>query len=395
MLFMSINNMMYYKREVDIGSHPSSLFLLGPRQVGKTHLMSQLDVAAYYDLLDAQLEMDFRLRPRLFWEEIFSLKPGSRVVVDEIQKVPSLLDYVQMGIEKKQLQFFLSGSSARKLKKGKANLLGGRAVDFKLHPLTKKELGAHFDMAQVLSYGSLPFVSTLIAKKQENLAIDHLKSYVTTYLKEEVKAEALVRQLGSFQRFLEVAGQCNAQMIQFSNISRECSVPASTVKEYYSVLEDTLIGYFLWPFARSERKKARPKFYFFDCGVVRALQRRLSGSPSPAELGTLFETNLANELVRIKDYTRSDHQISLWRSGKWKIDFLIELEGKPVMAIECKTSLQIKNKNSIKAFRENFPNVPLIICSLQEERTRKLDDNLWIEPFGKTLERYRALRQES
>ena len=387
--------MMYYKRELDIRSCPSSLFLLGPRQVGKTYLINQLDVAAYYDLLDAQLEMDFRLRPQLFWEEIASLKPGSQVIVDEIQKVPSLLNYVQMGIEKKRLQFFLSGSSARKLKRGKANLLGGRAIDFKLHPLTKKELGVHFNIEQVLSYGSLPFISTLIAKKQENLAKDHLRSYVTTYLKEEVKAEALVRQLGSFQRFLEVAGQCNAQMIQFSNISRECSVPASTVKEYYSVLEDTLIGYFLRPFARSERKKARPKFYFFDCGVVRALQRRLSGSPSPEELGILFETNLANELIRIKDYTKSDYQISLWRSGKWEIDFLIELDDQPMMAIECKTSLQIKNKNSIKAFREKFPRVPLIICSLQEERTRKLNDHLWIESYGKTLERYRELLESS
>lgn len=391
MLFMNINNMIYYERELELRPCPSSLFLLGPRLVGKTYLINRLDVEAYYDLLDAQLEMEFRLKPQLFWEEISSLKPGSRVAVDEIQKVPALLNYVQMGIEKKNLQFFLSGSSARKLKKEEANLLGGRALDYKLHPLTTKELGAHFSIAQVLSYGSLPFITALVAQKKKNIAEEHLRSYVTTYLKEEVKAEALVRRLDSFQRFLEVAGQCNAEMIEFANISRECSVPPSTVKEYYSVLEDTLIGRFLWPSNRSERKKARPKFYFFDCGVVRALQRRLSGTPSPAELGKLFETNLANELVRIKDYLRSEHDISLWRLGKWEIDFLIGLNGKPVMAIECKTSSQIKNKNSIKAFRENFSQVPLAICSLREERTRKLDDNLWVEPFEQTIERYREM----
>ena len=388
---MLINNNIVYKRELQLKNQTSSCFLFGPRMTGKTQLLKQLQTDAYYDLLDPALEREFLTRPETFWEEISSFKRGSKIIIDEIQKAPILLDYVQMGIDRKKMQFLLSGSSARKLKKGKANLLGGRALDLYLHPLTYKELGKDFDISNVLNFGSLPLISALLTGGQKKTALQQLKSYITTYIKEEIQAEALVRKLSSFYRFLDVAAQCNGQMIEFSNISRECAVHQNTVKEHYSILEDTLIGRFVWPFNRSERKKARPKFYFFDCGVVKALQSRLTHRPAPAELGFLFETWIFNELTRIKDYSKSEHRISLWRKDKWEMDFLIHSGTKPLLAIECKTGKQIKNTHSIKAFQKDFPKTPVIICSLQDSRTRKISKNLLLEPYKKTIERYRSL----
>ena len=391
---MSINNNVLYKRELSLNSLASSCFLFGPRMTGKTHLLNRLKASVYYDILDPQLEKQLLTQPEIFWQEISALKPGSRVIIDEIQKTPVLLDYVQMGIDRHNLQFFLSGSSARKLKRGKANLLGGRAVDLHLHPLTYKELGKSFNIHNALNFGSLPLIAAMLAKKQKTQAIQQLKSYITTYIKEEIQAEALVRKLSSFYRFLDVAAQCNGQMIEFSNISRECAVHQNTVKEHYSILEDTMLGRFVWPFNRSERKKARPKFYFFDCGVVKALQGRLTNKPTPAELGVLFETWLGGELFRIKDYSQSECRISLWRKEKWEIDFLIHTNKAPLLAIECKSGKQIKNTHSIKAFQKDFPKTPVIICSIKDQRIRKIGANIWVEPYFKTLERCRALMKQ-
>ena len=388
---MRTNNNILYKRELSLKQLKSSCFLFGPRMTGKTYLLSQLKAQANYDLLDPYLEINFRVHPRRFWEEISLLKPGSLVIIDEIQKLPLLLNYVQMGMEKRKLRFFLSGSSARRLKKTGANLLGGRALYFTLHPLTTKELKNHFQLKNTLRFGSLPLISSLLAKQDKKTAIEQLKSYVITYIKEEIQAEAHVRKLDSFTRFLHIASQCNAQMIEFANISRECAVHQNTVKEYYSVLEDTLIGYFIWPYNRSERKKSRPKFYFFDCGVVRALQQRLSYLPGPEEQGFLFETWMAGELVRIKDYLRYEHEISLWRKGRWEIDFLISAGGKPLMAVECKSGRWGKNKASIDAFHKDFPKTPVIICSMKEENSRKIGKNIYLESYKKTLSRYRNL----
>ena len=388
---MRIDNNKLYKREIALRGFKSSCFLFGPRMTGKTLLLSRMKAAAFYDLLDPELELSLRARPKRFWEEISSLKPGSRVIVDEIQKLPVLLDYVQMGIDRKGLRFFLSGSSARKLKRGGANLLGGRALHFTLHPLTVKEMGKDFHLPHVLNFGSLPLICSLLAQGEKKTAIEQLRSYVITYIKEEIQAEAHVRHLDSFLRFLQAAAQCNGQMIEFSNISRECAVHQNTVKEYFSLLEDTLIGHLIWPYHRSERKKSRPKLYFFDCGAVKALQERLDSRPGPEELGVLFETWIANELIRIRDYSRRGHRISLWRKGRWEIDFLIESGGRPLIAIECKSGRQIKNKNSIEAFRKDFPKVPVAICSLQDERRRKIGENIYVEPYKSALSLYRKL----
>ena len=181
-----------------------------------------------------------------------------------------------------------------------------------LHPLTMKEMGKVFDLEKVLAIGSLPKV-TVESLLDLNSAHDYLESYVATYIKEEIQAEALTRNLGAFQRFLPIAASSNAQTVVFANIAREASVPDSTVKEYYQILEDTLIGFFLWPYNRNERKKARPKFYFFDTGVVRVLQGRLATEMTAAERGLLFETWMVNELIKINQYLKKRLEFSFWR----------------------------------------------------------------------------------
>ncbi|HLD73375.1 MAG TPA: AAA family ATPase [Bdellovibrionota bacterium] len=388
---MAINNTILYTREVNLSRVISSIFLFGPRMTGKTKLLEGLNAHRYFDLLDPEIELKFNVSPKLFWEEISALPQGSKIVVDEIQRVPVLLDYIQMGIEKLNHQFFLSGSSARKLKRGGANLLGGRALEFHLHPLTVFELGKEFNINQALRFGTLPKVASFLKEKREQEVIQILRSYYTIYLKEEIQAEALVRHLDTFQRFFEVAAQANGQVIEYANISRECAVAQSTVKEYYQILEDTLIGRFLWPFNASERKKARPKFYFFDCGVVHAIQNRLTSEPSPRDKGILFETWFMNELLRIRDYTQKEHKISLWREDSWEIDFLIEGGQGPLVAFECKSGKQIKNEHSLRAFHSRFKHVPLYIVSLQDEHPRKLEEGITLLPWYNAIELYRKL----
>lgn len=378
---------MIFKRSLQIKKIQSSAFLFGPRMTGKTTLLQTIKSAEFFDLLDPELEFTYTANPKIFWQQISALPKKSLIIIDEIQKVPILLNYIQMGIDRLQHDFILSGSSARKLKRGGANLLGGRALDLKMHVLTSAETGDYFSINNALQYGTLPKIYSLICEKNEELAKDHLRSYITIYLKEEIQAEALTRNLGAFQRFLNITGQSNAQIIEFLNISRECSVPASTVKEYYQILEDTLVGSFLWPFDRNERKKARPKFYFFDCGVVRAIQNRLNDPPSQIETGYLFETWLINELTRTRDYHRKEHQFSFWRHRDQEIDLLISDSNGPILAIECKSGRSDIRAQTLKSFRKAFPKVPVIIASLLDERPRKVGD-INVLPWKKVLDVY-------
>jgi predicted AAA+ superfamily ATPase len=273
-----------------------------------------------------------------------------------------------MGMDKKNLRFILSGSSARKLKRGAANLLGGRALDLRLHPFTSTELGGKFNIDYAIERGTLPKIYLTLLEEGEEKANSWLRSYITTYVKEEVQAEALTRNIGAFLRFLTIASHGNGQVIEFSNISRECSVPASTVKEYYQILEDTLLGNFLWPHDRSERKKARPKFYFFDTGVVRALQNRLTDPPTPAEYGVLFETWLLNELMRHRDYMGKELSFSLWRRRDHEIDILISDGHGPRLAVECKTGRERLKKSTVDAFHRMFPEVPVVTVTAKGRR---------------------------
>lgn len=382
---------MLFKRSLRLADLRRSAFLFGPRMTGKTFLLRHLSADLYLDLLDPELELRLKQSPRIFWEQISALKEKARIIVDEVQRAPALLDYVQKGIEEKRQIFILSGSSARKLKRGGANLLGGRAKDMRIHPLTCEELGERFDIRAACRYGTLPKVAQSLARGDLDEAKSLLRSYAITYVKEEIQAEALTRNIGSFQRFLQVAVQGAAQIIEFANISRECSVPSSTVKEYYSILEDTLLGNFLWPWDRSERKKARPKFYFFDCGVLRAAQNRLNDPPTPAEMGFLFEAWFIRELIRLRDYDEKEHEFSFWREANHEIDLLISGGHGPLLAMECKTGRGLVESSTIRAFRRGFPKVPLVIVSLEDELPRRLDSGVEILPWRDALKRYRSL----
>jgi len=354
-------------------------------------LLRGLKFSLFIDLLDPEKELALRQSPREFWEYLLALAPQSLVIVDEIQRVPALLNYVQKGIEERGLRFFLSGSSVRKLKRGGANLLGGRAADLRLHPLTVTEIASNFNLEEVLQYGTLPKIVQLVLQQEYDDARRLLRAYYTTYIKEEIQAEALTRNLEAFQRFLKVAAQGNAQVTEFANISRECSVPMSTVKEYYSILEDTLIGEFLWPWDRSERKKARPKFYFFDCGVIRAIQNQLQDPPTPEEKGTLFEMWFIRELMRYRDYGERPHEFSFWREGNHEMDLLISGHNGPLLAFEIKSGKTFLREASLKEFQKRFPKVPVLIASATDTIARHLESGVEILPWPQALKRYQAL----
>ncbi len=381
---------MSFQRQLHLEKISGSLFLLGPRMTGKTFLLRRRQPALFIDLLDPETELSFSRSPVMFWEKLQALHKKDLVIVDEVQRVPVLLDYVQKGIEEIGLKFILSGSSARKLRRRSANLLGGRALDLGLYPLTHVEIGKNFDLEMALAYGTLPHVVTTFLEGKEDDVRRQLKAYGTIYIKEEVQAEALTRNVSAFQRFLSVAAQMNAETIEFASLARDSSVPMSTVKEYFSILEDTLLGDFLWPWDRSERKKARPKFYFFDCGVVRSLQNRLVDPPTPQEKVFLFETFFYNELKRLRDYHERPYEFSFWREGKQEIDILVTGPRGPIMAFECKTSLETVSDATRSAFRKRFPKVPLFIASSKEIHPRKLDHDVMVLPWRQAVDTFLA-----
>ena len=382
---------MDFHRTLNLGVFSGSAFLFGPRMTGKTFLLRHLPASLYIDLLIPEMELELRQSPRLFWERVSALPKNSLVIIDEIQRVPLLLNYVQKGIEELGIRFILSGSSARKLRRGGANLLGGRALDLRLHPLTVSEMGASFRLDWALQFGTLPRVSQLLLGGLDDEARRSLRSYYTTYIREEIQAEALTRNVGAFQRFLSVAAAGHAQVVEYANIARECSVPMSTVKEYYSILEDTLLGEFVWPWNRSERKKARPKFYFFDNGVVRAIQNQMTDPPTKDEVGFLFEAWMIRELTRLRDYQAKPLELCFWREGTHEIDILVMRGKKPVLAIECKTGKNVYNRTAALAFRKKFPGVPLIVASSQDRSARKMEDGTEILPMPDILRRFESL----
>ena len=380
---------MFFNRIINFKDLNTSIFVFGPRLTGKTTLLKGLKYDAYFDLLDPELELQYKTNPKVFWQQLSAIKKGALIIIDEVQKIPMLLNYVQMAIDQFDHNFILSGSSARKLKRGGANLLGGRAIDLKLHSLALDELGESFSISDSMSYGTLPKIYSLLKEGDIDLAKMHLKSYVSTYLKEEIQAEALTRNIGAFNRFLNIAAQNNAQVIEFQNISRECSVPATTVKEYYQILEDTLLGFFLWPFNKSERKKSRPKFYFFDCGIIRAMQNQLNDPPNSIEKGYLFETWFINELIRIRDYFGKEHKFSFWRNRNKEVDIIISNGVGPILAIECKSGNTIRS-TSFNGFKKAFPNVDYIIASLNDDKPRKVE-NIDVFPWRDVIDLYKEM----
>jgi len=349
----------------------TSFFLFGPRQVGKSTLLYNQKPHLIIDLLDPELQLSYNKTPNLLKQQIDDLEPGGRdkILIDEIQRVPKLLDIVHALMEQRpDLQFILCGSSARKLRHGASNLLGGRALYRTMHPLTLDELSGDFNLQWVLSYGSLPKIYTTLKQNKTKEAQDLLRTYAITYLREEIKAEALVRNLQGFQNFLDISVAQYSEQVNFSAVSRDCQVALSTVKEYYSILEDTLIGFFLYPYLKSARKRMsrQPKFYFFDNGVTRALLGSLQDPPTPLEQGRLFEQWILQEIIRLNEYHQKDWKLAFWRTSHGaEVDLLISRGTRLLYAIECKFKRQPSSSDlsGLRSFHDNYPDVPCFVVS--------------------------------
>ncbi len=327
-----------------------SFFLFGPRSTGKSTLLHGVfpdSDALWIDLLDPELEHSLAASPSRLSAMLEQELVGQKrdwVVIDEVQKVPDLLSVVQQFIQKKKFKFAMTGSSARKLKRGGANLLGGRASWFELSSLTHLELEGRFEIDAVLNWGSLPEIFEL----NESDRVRFLKSYNSTYLKEEIVAEQLVRKVQPFRNFLELAALQNGQIINYSKFSRDCAVDVTTIQTYFEILQDTLLGFELLPFHRSVRKRQRknPKFYFFDTGVTRAMAGQLEGQvpPRTSAYGRFFEQFVVTEVSRLMKCFEKDWRLSYLTSKDGsEIDLIIE-KGRDLIAIEIKSSTKVDEK---------------------------------------------------
>jgi uncharacterized protein len=316
-----------------------SIFLFGPRATGKSTLIQQglSESAMIIDLLNSRLYLRLLDSPHDLESIIDSKNKGQLIVIDEIQRVPELLNEVHRLIENRKLTFLLTGSSARKLRRGKANLLAGRVWEARLFPLTWKEI-PDFDLNRYLRYGGLP--SVYLSKYPE----EELDAYVNTYLKEEIMAEGLIRKLPPFSRFLRSAALANGEMINFSKLASDCQVPPSTVTEYIGLLEHTLVGFLLPAWTESEKRKAirTGKFYFFDPGITHTLSGTKVLDRNSHLYGKAFEQFIGMEIRAYISYKRKKVQLSYWRSVHgYEVDFLIGRES----AIEVKSSQKTSQRD--------------------------------------------------
>ncbi len=363
----------------------SSVFLFGPRGTGKTTFVRQrLPNARRYDLLDSETFLRLSQAPQQLYGECRLLARGSWIVIDEVQRIPALLNEVHRLIEDEGLRFVLTGSSARKLRRGGVNLLAGRALGKSLFPLVSSELGEDVNVAQMLRFGCLP--SVLGCAKP----VDYLRSYTATYLTQEVQQEALTRNLGAFSRFLEVAARQNAQQTNMLNISREASVKRSTVAHYFGILEDTLLGHFLpaWKLKSRTRQVKASKFYFFDCGVTRSLTGRLPYPPSQEELGPLLEALVLNELRAYISYKSLYYPLHYWSSYSGsEVDVLLETQDGYV-AIEIKASRRWERKfhRALKSVAEDLDRASTASYGVYMGPTQMLVDDVRVMPVQDFLQ---------
>ncbi len=300
------------------------------------------------------------------------------MIIDEIQKAPKLLDLVHHLIENFSIRFVLTGSSARKLKRGGANLLAGRAFVRHLYPFTCRELGDSFDLKQALEWGTLPKVTSFDSDQDR---ADFLRTYCHTYLKEEIAEEQIVRKLDPFRRFLPVAAQHDGAIVNYSKIATDVGASVKTVQNYFQILEDTLLGFLLPPFHESIRKrqKGNPKFYFFDCGVRRALEKTLTVrlQPRTYEFGRVFESFVINEINRLQSYAGKDFELSYIRTkDDAEIDLVIERPGLPRALVEIKLSSLVRESDirHLRSLSKDIKNSVSYCFSL--EQTKKKIDNV-------------------
>ena len=336
-----------------------SLFLWGARQVGKSTLVKELfPKARIYDLLKSDEFERLSRRPALLREELDGAAADAVVIIDEVQKVPQLLDEIHWLIENRHIRFILCGSSARKLKRVGTNLLGGRALTYTLHPLVSAEI-PDFDLNRAVNNGMIPRHYMIQNPRKR------LQSYIGTYLKEEIQDEAVVRQLASFNRFLEIAAQTDGEIVNYTNIASDCGVSATTVKEYFQILQQTLIGYMVPSFKKSKKRRAvvAPRFYYFDIGIVNYLLNRHALNPGTADYGHAFEHLVIQEIIAWLSYNDCDNALAYWRTdGGYEVDAVL---GEAKVAIEIKSTDEVQSRHTkgLKAFLEEFPDARPIIVS--------------------------------
>ncbi len=348
----------------------NSFFLFGPRGTGKSYLLrKRYPDALYLDLLNSDTFLTLSASP----ESLSTYIPESYtgvIIIDEIQKIPSLLDTVHRLIEEKGYRFIMTGSSARKLRKAGVNLLGGRAYLFQMHPLTASELGDSYDFSKALRFGLLP---TLYDRDKDVAPEEYLKSYIATYLKEEIAQEGLTRSLPAFSRFLQAASFSQAEVLNISEVARECSVERKVVENYFSILDDLLIAEKIPVFTRKSKRRliAHSKFYFFDAGVFRAIRPK-GPLDLPEQLdGAALETLVFQELRANIANHNLGYDIYFWRtSDGTEVDFVLYGEH-GFIAIEVKRKRNITNRDlaGLKAFSKDYPNaVKYVFCGVTEKR---------------------------
>lgn len=346
-----------------------SVFLFGARQTGKSTFLRQcFPKAMFIDLLNTDLRKRFFKRPALLYEMLKDKPSETLVVVDEIPEVPELLNEVHRLISEKGIIFILCGSSARKLRRKGYNTLGGRAYPEYFYPLVSAEI-PDFDIDRAVNQGMMP--THYLSKNPSRL----LSAYVDVYLKEEIKEEALVRNLGAFQRFLEVAALCDGEMVNYNNVAQDCGVSAMTVKSYFEILQDSLVGYMIPAYTKVMKRRLvqTPRFYYFDVGVTNHLLHRKDLVRGTIEYGHAFEHFVVQELVAYLGLNHCEDKLSYWRTySGLEVDAVL---GDAHVAIEIKSAEEVQRKHlkGLKAFGEEYPDCRKIIVSL-DMINRKSDD---------------------
>lgn len=359
-----------------------SVFLFGARQTGKTTLLKkQFPNAIYFDLLQTDVLNRFRQRPALLRESLEQANEGTLVIIDEIQQIPELLNEIHWLITNKQIRFILCGSSARKLKRQGVNTLGGRAVPQYLFPFVSCEI-PDFNIDRAVNNGMIP--RHYMKENPTSL----LKAYVGVYLREEIQAESLVRNLTGFSRFLEIAAMTDGEMVNYLNIASDCGVSANTVKEYFQILEDTLVGYMIPAFTKKAKRKVvqSPRFYLFDVGVTNYLLGRTNLRRGTTDYGHAFENIVIQELVAYLNYTDNPNKLSYWRTyTQVEVDVIL---GDAKVAIEIKSVEEVlpKHLKGLKSFADEHPDCRRIIVSL-DRFNRVVDgiEHIYVYDFFKKL----------
>jgi uncharacterized protein len=378
MIIWKMDNPIEFKRVLDITVPKNPLkgsgaaFLWGPRGTGKTtYLKQKFPNAVYYDLLLSDLFADLKLHPYHLREEILGEKPDM-VIIDEVQKIPKLLDEIHWLLENSSTTFILCGSSARKLKRESKNLLGGRAVSFQLFPLTTSEMAHAIDLEKILNFGSLP--RHYLEEHPRSL----LKAYVNNYLKEEIIEEALTRNIPSFEKFLHTVALTHGQLLNYANVAREVGVSPGTVRDYYRILEDTLVGHTLEPWKKRKDRRLieTAKFYLFDVGVAQYLHPEVKQVVEGTDIyGNAFEHFLIEEIRAYLSYSDLDPSLTFWRTASgYEVDLIV---GAMEVVLEFKSARRVTT-NHLKGTRalkeEHKPGRSILVS--REETRRTTDDGI-------------------